>query len=141
MQRRSFFKWLFASVAGMWGLGAAGLITKYLKPPETSLTGESALIHVGPVSSLPNGSPQFFPHARQPVFVTRLATNEVVAVSAICTHYHCILKWDGPAKLYRCPCHQGSFDSFGNVMAGPPPSALRKLPVELRRGEVYVKIG
>jgi len=125
----------------MWALGATGLVAKYLRPREQPVTGESAVIRVGPLESLPKGTPRFFPHARKPVWVTRLASNEVVALSAICTHYHCILKWEGTARVFECPCHRGSFDSFGNMASGPPPSPLPKFPVEIRNGEVYVKVG
>ena len=140
MERRSLFKWLFGSVSALWGFGFVGLIGAYLRPPERMGAGESALIRVGPLESLPVGTARFFAHARQPVWVLRLASNEVVAVSAICTHFHCILNWDDGARIFRCPCHRGSFDPFGNVLAGPPPLPLPKLAVQLRRGEVYVRV-
>jgi cytochrome b6-f complex iron-sulfur subunit len=138
MERRSFFKWLFVSVSAMWGFGSLALITKYLKPADSPEKGGTNAIRIGPLESLPTGSARFFPHARQPVYVMRLSSNEVVAVSAVCTHFHCILNWDASARLFRCPCHRGSFDQFGNVLSGPPPSPLPKLQVETRRGEVYV---
>lgn len=140
MERRSFFKWLFRTVSALWVLGVAGLIAKYLRRPESLPSLEANLIHVGPLNTLPVGTAKFFPHAEQPVWVMRLASNEIVAVSAICTHFRCILKWDDTAKIYQCPCHRGSFDQYGNVLAGPPPSALPKPRVEIRRGEIYVHL-
>jgi Rieske Fe-S protein len=140
MERRSFFKWLFGSVLALWCFGFLGLIAKYLKPPESVSIAESSLIRIGPLETLPVGKARFFPHAQQPIWVMRLASNEVLALSAICTHFHCILNWDETARLFRCPCHRGSFDQFGNVLTGPPPSPLPKLAVQMRRGEVYVRI-
>ena len=140
MKRRSFLNWLFWSVSALWGLGFAGIVGKYLKRPETIPSLESNLISVGPLSSLQQGVPRFLPHATQPVWVTRLNSDEVVAVSALCTHYRCILKWDESARIYQCPCHRGSFDSYGNVLAGPPPAPLPKPRVEIRRGEIYVHL-
>jgi Rieske Fe-S protein len=140
MKRRSFFKWLFSSVTALWVLGFGWLTAKFLRPPEITSAGETSMIRVGPLDSLEVGSARFFPHARQPVWVMRLPSDEVVAVSAICTHFHCIVKWEDGAKVFRCPCHQSSFDQYGNVLSGPPPAPLPKLAVELRRGEVYVRI-
>lgn len=140
MKRRSFFKWLFGSMTALWGLSIAGLVTKFLKPPESVIGSESSLIRLGPLESLQIGTARFFPHARQPVWVMRLSSGEVVAVSAVCTHFHCIVKWEDSARIFRCPCHQSAFDQYGNVLSGPPPSPLPKMPVELRRGEVYVRV-
>lgn len=140
MERRSFFKWLFGSVSAFWLVGFTWLIAKFLKPPETALGSEGNLIHVGPLTALPTGVAKFFPHERRPVWVMRLPSDEVLAVSAICTHLHCIVKFDEDKKLFRCPCHKSSFDQYGNVLSGPPPSPLAKMPVEIRVGEVYVRI-
>lgn len=144
MERRSFFRssfqWLFWIFSGLWGAGFAGIIGKYLQRPESLPSLEASLIAVGSLQSLQLGVPRFFPHARQPVWVMRLATDEVVAVSALCTHFRCILKWDDGARVYQCPCHRGSFDPYGNVLAGPPPSPLPRPRVEIRRGEIYVHL-
>jgi len=140
MERRSFFKWLFTTVAALWTAGVMGVIYKYLKSPETPASLGGNLVRVGPVEELPVGSCQFVEHERHPIWVLRLPSNEVIAVSAICTHFHCVLNWDDGAKIFRCPCHQGSFDQYGNVLTGPPPAPLPKLAVELRRGEVYVRL-
>lgn len=140
MERRSLLKWLFYSVSALWGLGISAIISRYLKQPEVLPTLEANLIDAGLLQDLQIGVPKFLPHAREPVWVMRLQTDEVMAVSAICTHFHCIVRWDPEVKVYQCPCHRGSFDRHGNVLAGPPPAPLPKPRVEVRQGEVYVHL-
>ena len=38
---------------------------------------------------------------------------------------------------FFCPCHGGVFDSAGNVVAGPPPEPIEKLPVKVEDGILY----
>jgi nitrite reductase/ring-hydroxylating ferredoxin subunit len=140
MRRRNFIQWLFGAVTALWAGGFAYLTAKFLKLPESLPSLESNLVRIGPLSELQPGTPRFFAHASHPFWVMRLPSNEVVAVSAICTHYRCILKWNNNAQTYECPCHRGAFDQFGNVLAGPPPSALPRPHVEIRREEVYVHL-
>src|SRR3990172_11539451 len=140
MERRSFFKWLFRAVALLWTGGFLTVIYRYLKSPQEAASATGNLIRIGPLQSMTVGKSQFVEHERHPFWVLRLSSNEVIALSAICTHFHCVLDWDDRAKIFRCPCHQGSFDQYGNVLTGPPPAPLPKLAVELRRGEVYVRL-
>lgn len=140
MNRRTLLKRLFQSVAALWALLSAYVAAKYLKPPESAPSLEIEIIPVGPRSSLEVGKAKFLAHARQPVWILRLESGEVVAISAVCTHLRCILKWKNDAQIYECPCHRGSFDKYGNVLAGPPPTPLAKMRVEDRRGELYVHL-
>lgn len=50
---------------------------------------------------------------------------KLFALSAMCTHKKCRLKWE-PDHLFRCPCHGSTFDPAGHVTLGP---AKRDLPV------------
>ncbi len=54
---------------------------------------------------------------------------ELVAFDARCTHAGCAVTWQPEAKAFHCPCHGGRYDARGDVIAGPPPSPLRKLPM------------
>lgn len=72
------------------------------------------------------------------VFVTRdPETSDVLVLSGQCTHLGCPVQLrdvetsgDAEAPL-RCPCHGGKFSRTGEVLDGPPPRPLPRLPVRL----------
>ena len=52
------------------------------------------------------------------------------AVSAVCTHMGCIVRWNGAERSWDCPCHGSRFDAAGRVLDGPASRNLesRRLP-------------
>jgi len=75
---------------------------------------------------------------RDTVYLLRQA-GEVIALSTTCTHLGCSVRWDAAASLFRCPCHGGTYRADGSVAGGPPPLPLRRLPIEIRSGQLYVR--
>ena len=61
------------------------------------------------------------------------------AYSAVCTHFACIVKWQSSSGIIECPCHDGLFDPLdGHVIAGPPPTPLESLPLNIVDGQIYI---
>lgn len=137
--RREFVADLVLSVAGFVGFG--GLATRFLQylypviPPEQIIE-----VAAGRRDAIPaNGG-----------IVVNLAVGHVAlidaggelrAFSAVCTHLGCIVKSEPTDHhaLY-CACHGGMFDREGQVVGGPPPRPLPRYPVEVRDGQVFVKV-
>ncbi len=63
---------------------------------------------------------------------------ELTAFSPVCTHLSCLIKWDNIHKEFICACHGGKYDINGNVLAGPPPKPLDRLPLVIKEGKVYI---
>lgn len=63
-----------------------------------------------------------------------------IVFSAKCSHLGCTVGWDKEKGEFVCPCHGGRFDETGAVISGPPPTALTRLPAEIRGGDVYVRL-
>ena len=138
LERREFVANLVLTIAG--GLGLSGLAARFLQylypvvPPEEIVevpAGPRDLVPAGAgiVLSLPTG---------QVALVD--AGGELRAFSAVCTHLGCIIRWEPEMDHLYCACHGGMFDRGGQVIGGPPPRPLPQYPVEVRKGQVFVKI-
>jgi len=72
------------------------------------------------------------------------AADDIVAYSAICTHYGCpVTGLDQTETNLACKCHGSIFDPRNNaeVLAGPAPRRLAALPIKLEDGELRVAAG
>ena len=138
--RRRFLVWLSRAFLGLWGLGAAAVVGAYLKVPERRERVAERLVRVGLLDDLRIGEARLVRHGVTPFYVVRLAANQVIALSAVCTHVRCIVGWDRERRALVCPCHDGRFDLAGNVLSGPPPRPLPSYAVSMRAGEIFVHL-
>lgn len=138
--RRKFLTWLSRAFLGLWGLGAAGAIGAYLRPPERGEHVAGRVVRVGLLDDLKIGEALLVRHGVSPFYVVRLDAARVVALSAVCTHVRCILGFDRERRTLTCPCHDGRFDLSGQVLSGPPPRPLASYSVSVRAGEVFVQL-
>jgi cytochrome b6-f complex iron-sulfur subunit len=64
------------------------------------------------------------------------------ALSAICTHMGCILRWQADEREFLCPCHNAIFGPDGIIRPTPEypfrPPPLPRLQVKVENGEVLV---
>ena len=61
------------------------------------------------------------------VAVSKSASGHIKAISAVCTHAGCIVKFNKLEQSWDCPCHGGRYDIDGKVVTGPPLQNLEKL--------------
>jgi Rieske Fe-S protein len=69
--------------------------------------------------------------------------NNIIALSASCTHMGCIVQWQDSDRRYHCPCHGGLFSEYGQVDATSPVRYVTPLPrleTKVENGNVYVKV-
>lgn len=64
------------------------------------------------------------------VAVYKDASGSVTAVSAICPHQGCLVKWNRSDKTWDCPCHRSRFDKEGKVINGPAVTNLPKIEID-----------
>ena len=80
-----------------------------------------------------------YPTEDHPAILVRLGENEFAAYSQACTHLMCPVHYQHEKQQFYCPCHEGFFSAQdGRVLAGPPPRALPRYPVEVRDGQIWV---
>lgn len=142
-ERRSFLNWLLAGA--IISLVGATLypIARYLYPRKVK-AGQADWLEVASLSELPVGGGKLVKYGREPVWVIHPSEGDYRALSAVCTHLGCIIKWnveypEGHRGHFYCYCHAGVFDSLGNVLSGPPPKPLPSYQVRVSGGKVHVK--
>jgi Rieske Fe-S protein len=72
------------------------------------------------------------------VYVKRITADDVMAISAGCTHLGCIVTWDEDQNIFKCPCHDGRYDADGKVLSGPPPAPLKRHPAKIEDGKIFL---
>lgn len=60
--------------------------------------------------------------------------------SSECTHVGCNVLWKQAEARFVCPCHGGAFSLQGEVLDGPPPAPLRRLPSRVENGTLYIQV-
>lgn len=94
---------------------------------------------IAAASSIPVGHAKSFldPRSQQPAWLVHVSATQFVAFSAVCTHAGCGVGYDQTNEQFVCPCHGGTYDAkTGQVLAGPPPAPLPKIPVTVTNGKV-----
>ena len=61
-----------------------------------------------------------------------LQNGQFLAFDAVCSHLGCIVRWNTTKGAIECPCHGGVFNLEGNVTAGPPPSPLDQVALNIQ---------
>jgi len=99
--------------------------------------GEKAekLLIAGKVDDLPEGKMTIF--RKEKVFINR-TDRGFLALSAICTHLRCVVRWTEPKKVFECPCHGAKFNAVGEVLEGPPPRPMDRYPIEIVEDKIVV---
>lgn len=138
--RRHFLKWLSGAFLSLWALGGAGALAAYLKSPKRNEASAERIVSVGRLEDLRVGEARLVQHGVTPFYVLRTDATRVIALSAVCTHMRCILKFDRERHGLLCPCHDGRFDLNGHAISGPPQRALPSYEVSTRAGEVFVRV-
>lgn len=126
--------------AGIAALGAAWAGTLVQSKLFAQETGQAAHPVEFSISELAVGAAKYITYAGVPVIIIRTAES-VRAFSLICTHLGCTVKWQEGEKKFYCPCHEGYFDQFGEVVAGPPPVPLEQFPVVVDGDRVIIGEG
>jgi cytochrome b6-f complex iron-sulfur subunit len=125
VSRRQFIHLGLFSVAAAW-LGT-WLQTRLFPSANTS---QEATPVSFPLIELPVGGAKTVTYGGVSTLVLR-TPESLRAFSLVCTHLGCIVEWQKDSNEFYCPCHDGRYDEFGDVLAGPPPIPLEQFPVQV----------
>jgi menaquinol-cytochrome c reductase iron-sulfur subunit len=148
--RQDFLKLGIAAVGATIGLGIGVPAVSYVVGPALKKAEEQNWIQLGAVAKIPLGVPTLFKfkitsqtgwivdEREISVYILSDDGREFVAISNICTHLGCRVRWIDNTEEFFCPCHNGVFDKQGNVLAGPPPRPLDHYQVKVEDGQLFI---
>jgi len=137
-ERRSFLNVLLGSAFLLFAAGTIYPVLRFLWPSREAAGSVGERVVSIPLSQLTVGSAKVIRYKNIPTLVVREAVGEVVALSAVCTHLGCLVKWDATKGMIHCPCHAALFDLQGNVLAGPAPAPLPSVPAKIVENNVLI---
>ncbi len=152
LTRRKFLSAVTFGIGGALAafIGIPGII--YVVEPALVQQNGADWMRLGPTSKVKPGTPTLFSVKvdRQTGWITNqveimmyLYTEDgrnYTAMSNVCTHLGCRVRWIEDRQQFYCPCHNGIYDRQGQVLAGPPPRPLDQFPVNIKDNDIYVNI-
>jgi len=126
--RRTFLSLTLGALGALLAGAASYPVWRFLRPGSGGQENQAVTLKR---EELLYDEATFITYQGRPAVVLQTAPGEFVALSAVCTHLGCIVKWQADKGEFLCPCHGGRFSSQGEVLGGPPPSPLETLPVNL----------
>ena len=153
LSRRHFMQSAIWGIGGLIGaiFGLPAII--YIVGPSLKNQQTQTWMRLGPTSKVELGTPTLFSvkvktqtgwilnEEEISVYVLTNDGRTYIAMSNICTHLGCHIRWIAEQNNFFCPCHNGVFDSSGNVISGPPPRPLNRYDVKVEAGQLYVLVG
>jgi cytochrome b6-f complex iron-sulfur subunit len=112
-------------------------VVRYVLPPKRRSVDEDSVVAAQAGELAPN-SAKVFKFGAAPAVLVNMPDGKLVALSAVCTHLTCNVRFDGETGTLFCPCHNGRFDLGGNVLSGPPPRPLETYTVTVSGPDIIV---
>jgi menaquinol-cytochrome c reductase iron-sulfur subunit len=153
LSRRNFMQTAIWGIGGLIGIVFGVSAVAYVVGPSLKKQQTETWMRLGPTSKVELGIPTLFTFTIQTqtgwientdeisVYVLSTDGRTYIAMSNICTHLGCRVRWIAEQDQFFCPCHNGVFDISGNVVAGPPPRPLDRYDVKVENDQLYVLVG
>ncbi|MDH3261226.1 MAG: ubiquinol-cytochrome c reductase iron-sulfur subunit [Acidimicrobiia bacterium] len=123
----------------------------YVAGPAQEQGGEQDWIRLGTASSIETGTQTLMKATVErragylttteelSVFVSTENGADFVALSNICTHLGCRVRWVDDQNAFFCPCHNAVFGPDGTVLEGPPPRPLDRFETKVEDGQIFIR--
>jgi len=135
MKRRNFLRASIAFLGSVTFLSFLYPLLRFLAPPG----GESKTKKLTFLKSeVPVGVSKDIVFNNAPAIVINRPGKGLVAFSRVCTHLGCLVDYDRDKNRMICPCHAAIYDLEGNVLSGPPPKPLPKLPLRVEGENIVI---
>ncbi len=150
LTRRDTLKIATWTIAGLISSALGLPAVAYILGPVLQPNEDQGWVKLGPVSKVELGVPMLFKAkvARKAgwvsseeqlgVYVLTEDGRNFIAMSNICTHLGCRVRWIQDKERFLSPCHNGIFDKQGYVISGPPPRPLDRYEVKIENGQILI---
>jgi Rieske Fe-S protein len=150
ISRRDFMKFMIGALGGLIGLGYGLPAIAYVVAPALAKSQAQQWIQLGAVSKIELGTPTLFKvnitrqtgwivnQEELSIYVLTEDGRDFVAMSNVCTHLGCRIRWIADQNQYFCPCHNGVYDKRGNVVSGPPPRPLDQYQTKVENDQLFI---
>jgi Rieske Fe-S protein len=148
--RRQFLGALTWAIGGLLSLGFGVPAIAYLLGPALRREEAQGWILLTATNKVELGTPTLFrariqhqtgwivQEQEHAIYVLTDNGRDFVAMSNICTHLGCRVRWIADREQFYCPCHNGIFDREGQVVSGPPPRPLDRFETRVEDGQLFV---
>ncbi|HJW89175.1 MAG TPA: ubiquinol-cytochrome c reductase iron-sulfur subunit [Anaerolineales bacterium] len=150
VSRRDFLGIATWSIGGLISAIMAVPAVAYLLGPALTRTDAQNWIRLGSTNKVELGVPTLFKAKIErktgwivsqeeiAAFVLTEDGRDFIAMSNICTHLGCRVRWIADRQQFLSPCHNGIFDKLGNVVSGPPPRPLDRFQVKIENAQLLI---
>jgi len=148
--RRKFLSLTTWAIGGVISAGLAIPAIAYIVGPALKREEAQDWIRLGSASKVELGTPTLFKtkikqqtgwivnERELTVYVLTENGRDFIAMSNICTHLSCRVRWIAQQEQFFCPCHNGIFAKDGRVLGGPPPRPLDRYDVKVEDGQLFI---
>jgi len=150
LDRRGFLGFMTWAIGGIIGAGFGIPAIAYVIGPAMQKSEDQNWIRLGSVSKVELGTPTLFKtkiekqtgwitnEEELSVYILTENGRDFVAMSNICTHLGCRVRWIADNAEFFCPCHNATFAKNGEVVSGPPPRPLDQFQVKEEGGQLFI---
>lgn len=150
IDRRQFMSLTTWAIAALLGAGLGVPAVAYIIGPALQSDEDQEWIRLGSTSKVEIGTPTLFKTKierqtgwivnEEEISIYVLTDNgrDFVAMSNICTHLGCRVRWIEDSDEFFCPCHNGVFSKNGDVIAGPVPRPLDRFQLKVEDEQLYI---
>jgi menaquinol-cytochrome c reductase iron-sulfur subunit len=150
ISRRNFMSLATWAIGGLIGVGMGIPAFIYLLSPGKIIDRNQDWIRLGSISKVELNKPTLFKAIIQKqsgwivneeelsVYILTENGRDYAAMSNICTHLGCRVRWVSEEEQFFCPCHTAVFDKNGEVVSGPPPRALDRYEVKIEDDQLFI---
>ena len=150
INRQDFFKAAIVGIAGLIGASLGIPAIAYIISPAKKNAQAQNWIRLGAISKVEVNTPTLFKATVEQktgwivnqeeltVYVITENGRDYIALSNICTHLGCRVRWIAEKGQFFCPCHNGVFDKNGTVVSGPPPKPLERYETKIEENQLFI---